>query len=114
MLPRILGAGAVLLLLAAGGAKADGLERFDKLIKPEIKTEHLSYRSAKALGDSGFILEDVTITPPPDQTSKAEPVHIKRITVEDLDFASMEKKKPPSHRAVFDWHVTAYIFIGEP
>jgi (2Fe-2S) ferredoxin len=96
----MLGAGAaVLLLLAAGGAKADGLERFKKLLNAEAG-QVLVFKSAKALGDNGFVLEDVTITPPPEQTSKAEPVQVKRIAVEDLDFASIEKKASPNFARV--------------
>jgi len=102
MLRRIFGAAAAALFLAttAAPAKADGLERFDKLLKPKIQGNALVYKSAKALGDSGFVLEGVTITPPPDQTTKAEPVHIKRIAVEDLDFASIEKNVAPNFARV--------------
>lgn len=98
MLPRAFAAAgaAVLLLAAAVPAQADGLQRFEKLLKPKIEGNALVYKSAKALGDNGFVLEDVTITPPPDQTSKAEPIHIKRIAVEDLDFASIEKNLSPN------------------
>lgn len=100
MSSRILAAGAaVLVLLAAGGAKADGLERFKKLLNADA-AQVLVFKSAKALGDNGFVLEDVTITPPPEQTSKAEPVQVKRIAVEDLDFASIEKKASPNFARV--------------
>jgi hypothetical protein len=101
MLSRILATGtAVLLLLGAGGARADGLDRFEKLMKPKIPAGALTYKSAKALGDNGFVLENVTITPPPEQTSKAEPVQVKRIAVEDLDFASIEKDASPNFARV--------------
>ena len=102
MLPRIFGASAALLLLIVlgGPANADGLDRFEKLLKPKVPPGSLSYKSAKALGDSGFLLEDVTITPPPDQSSKAEPVHVKRISIEDLDFASIEKEVAPNFARV--------------
>lgn len=93
---------ALLLLWVALPAEADGLQRFEKLLKPDIKDNALVYKSAKALGDSGFVLEDVTITPPPDATAgtKAEPVQVKRISVEDLDFASVEKKAAPNFARV--------------
>lgn len=102
MLPRMLSCGAAVLLLLASGAaaKADGLERFEKLLKPKIEGNALTYQSAKALGDSGFVLEDVTITPPPEQSAKAQPVHVKRVTVEDLDFASIEKNLSPNFARV--------------
>ena len=93
---------ALLLLWVALPAEADGLQRFEKLLKPDIKDNALVYKSAKALGDSGFVLDDVTITPPPDATggTKAEPVKVKRIAVEDLDFASVEKKAAPNFARV--------------
>ncbi|MBV8492650.1 MAG: hypothetical protein JO162_04150, partial [Alphaproteobacteria bacterium] len=52
MLLRVFGvAGAALLLLTvAAGARADGLERFDKLLKPKIPPDSMVYKSAKALG----------------------------------------------------------------
>lgn len=93
---------AVLLLLwVALPAEADGLGRFDKVIKPEIPDGALTYKSAKALGDNGFVLDGVVITPPPEKTgAKAEKVEIKRISVEDLDFASLEKQQPPNYARV--------------
>ena len=102
MLPRLLGvaAAAAVLLGSAGVVRADGLERFEKLMKPEFKGKVLAYKNATALGDSGFVLEDVTITPPPEQSSKAEPVRVKRIAVEDLDFASIEKQATPNFARV--------------
>ena len=62
----------------------------------------LTYKSAKALGDNGFVLEGVVVTPPPDKTpgAKAEPVEIKRIAVEDFDFAAVDKKAPPNFARV--------------
>ena len=51
-----------------------------------------------ALGDSGFVLEEVVVTPPPtDKDSKdpPQPINIKAITVEDLDFDAIEKQQPP-------------------
>src|SRR5882762_1903685 len=105
MAKRVLGVGAVALFLLAlvllplaGPARADGLSRFEKTIKPQIPEGALTYKSAKGLGDSGFVLEDVVVTPPPDKTpgSKAEPIQIKRISVEDFDFAALEKQTPPN------------------
>ncbi|HEX3536430.1 MAG TPA: hypothetical protein VHU15_06655 [Stellaceae bacterium] len=100
MLSRILAAGALLLLLVPVGAKADGLDRFNTLVKPKVKHDGLVYKNAKALGDSGFVLEDVTVKPAPEDAAKVEPVHIKRVTVEDLDFASIEKGVSPNFARV--------------
>jgi hypothetical protein len=58
----------------------------------------LSYESGKALGDNGFVLQGVTVTPPPEATEgvKAEPIHVDRVTVEDFDFASYRKNETPN------------------
>src|SRR5439155_12406575 len=55
------------------------------------------YKSAKPLGDNGFVIEDAVVTPPPGATqgAKAEPIEIKRIAVEDFDFAALDKNQPP-------------------
>src|SRR5260221_3592099 len=90
ILGRVLPA-AVLLLWIAASAEADGLGRFEQLIKPELPPGSLTYKSAKALGDSGFVLDGVVVTPPPDKTAgtNAEPIEIKRISVVDLDFPAL-------------------------
>lgn len=78
-------------------AVADGLGRFEKALK-DAPPGALTYKSGKALGGNGFVLEDLVLTPPPDATqgTKAEPIAIKRVTVEDFDFASTEKNEPPN------------------
>lgn len=91
-------AGIAIGLWTVGPAAADGLQRFEKSIKTQLPPDALTYKSSKALGDSGFVLEGVTITTPPDpgkDKDKTEPVQVKRITVDDLDFASIEKQAPP-------------------
>lgn len=85
------------LLVVAGPAFADGLAKFEKLLKPEIPPDALKYESAKAVGDNGFSLQGVVITPPPSGKEKPEPIKIKSITVEDADFDSIEKKAPPTY-----------------
>src|SRR5215468_12323658 len=108
-----LGAAALFLLAIAAPARADGLTRFDQTIKSKIPPGALTYKSAKGLGDSGFLLEDVVITPPPDKTpgSKAEPINVKRISVEDFDFASIEKETPPNFIKV---KVEGIAIAGKP
>ncbi len=101
---RVWGRMAVASLLfcwSALPAAADGLSRFKEAIK-QAPAGALTYKSAKALGDNGFVLEGVVVTPPPDKTpaAKTEPVEIKRITVEDFDFASLDKKAPPNFARV--------------
>ena len=79
-------------------AAADGLSRFEEAMK-QAPAGTLTYKSAKALGDNGFVLEGVVAT---DKTSgtKSEPVEIKRIAVEDFDFAALDKKAPPNFARV--------------
>jgi len=102
---RIIGiALAVMCLapLAAAPASADGLGRFEKSIKAQIPPGVMTYKNAKTLGDNGFVLEDVVVTPPPtdkaadkDNKTPPQPINIKTITVEDLDFDAIEKQQPP-------------------
>ena len=63
----------------------------------------LSYERGKALGDNGFVLENVTVKPPPEASErmateglKTEPIHIDRIAVEEFDFASYHKNETPN------------------
>jgi len=93
-----LAAGALIVLFAAGAAHADGLSKFNELIKAKMPPGALTYKSAKAVGDYGFALEDVVVTPPPDSTggAKAQPIKIHAVTVENIDFDSIAKKAPPN------------------
>ena len=79
-----------------GPALADGLSRFEKAIKPQFPPDSVTYKSSKALGDNGFELDDVTVTPPPSgKDDKPQPVKIKAVTVEALDFDAIDKQQPP-------------------
>lgn len=93
-----LAAGAFILLFAAGAAHADGLSKFNELIKAKMPPGSLTYKNATAIGDNGFELDDVVVTPPPDKTggTKAQPIKIHKITVDDLDFDAVAKQKPPN------------------
>ncbi len=96
---RMMGRVAVASLLfswLAVPAAADGLSRFKEAMK-DAPDGALTYKSAKALGDNGFVLEGVVVTPPPDATpaGKTEPIEIKQIAVEDFDFAAIDKNVPP-------------------
>jgi hypothetical protein len=86
------------ILLAVSPAHADGLSKFNDLIKSKMPPDSLTYKSAKALGDNGFELDDVVFTAPPDATagSKAEPVNIKSIVVDEADFDQIAKQAPPN------------------
>jgi hypothetical protein len=97
-------AAAVWLLAAAGPASADGLSQFKKSIEPQIPAGTFSYKSSKALGDDGFVLQDVVITPPPAadaaKDAKPQPILVKTVTVETLDFDSIEKQQPPLYAKI--------------
>jgi hypothetical protein len=83
--------GAALAFALAGPAEADGVAQFDKLLKPMVPPGALTYKSASALGDNGFVLEGVTVTDTSDGGDKKQPIAIKKITVEEFDFAGFEK-----------------------
>ena len=78
-------------------AAADGLSRFEEALK-DAPPGVLTYKSGKTLGDNGFVLDGVVVTPPADATggSRAEPIQIKRIAVEDFDFGSIDKNVAPN------------------
>ncbi|MGE5270195.1 MAG: hypothetical protein ACM3JG_11045 [Thiohalocapsa sp.] len=84
------------LAMPALPARADGLSRFEAAVK-KADPGTLTYKNAKSLGDNGFLIEDVVLTPPPEKTgAKTEPVAIKRVTIEDFDFAAVDKGRPPN------------------
>ena len=58
----------------------------------------LTYKSAKALGDNGFELDDVVFTPPPDATagSKAEPIKVQEHHRRRGRFRPIAKQAPPN------------------
>jgi hypothetical protein len=92
---RLLPAGLFLLWIVQP-AFADGLAQFEKLIKPQLPPGSLTYKSAEALGDNGFVLEGVTVTEPAEGGEKKQPVAIKKLTVEDFDFAGFQKDQTPT------------------
>jgi len=91
-----LAAAAVILLATALPGAADGVSQFEQKIRPLLPPNSFTYANANALGDNGFVLEDVVVTPPADAIggAEAEPVVIKRVTVEDFDFAGLDKRAP--------------------
>ena len=77
---RIAGAVFLALLLSFGGAWGgpwsgawadDGLQRFEKEIKPKLEFRSLTYAKASALGDKGFVLEGITAVMPRRLRSRA-------------------------------------------
>ena len=79
-------------------AAADGLSRFEEALK-EAPPGVLSYKTGKTLGDNGFVLEDVLVDPEPESKGddKPDPIRIKRVAVEDFDFASATSKATPNY-----------------
>lgn len=93
---RGLAVGAAFAVAFAMPAMADGLSQFEKLLKPQIPPGALTYKSAKAIGDNGFVLEGVTVTDISDGPDQKKPVAIKKITVDEFDFAGFEKDQAPT------------------
>jgi hypothetical protein len=71
----------------------DGLQRFEKELKPQFELKSFTYKSASAKGDSGFVLNDVVAVIPANQATgdKETTVKIDRITVDELDFDRLKK-----------------------
>jgi hypothetical protein len=95
---RILAAAAGLLLAARVlPAAADGLSQFQDMLGQGPRGV-LNYESGTALGDTGFVLDGVTIKPPAEAIEgvKPEAIHIDRVTVDDFDFASYSGNETPN------------------
>lgn len=86
--------GALLVVcLAAAASAQNGLERFEKDIKPQLELKKFTYADARPLGTSGFILNDVVAVVPASEATndKETTVKIERLTVEELDFDRLKK-----------------------
>lgn len=79
--------------LAAGAWAQNGLERFEKELKPQFELKTFTYASASPLGDSGFVLNNVVAVIPanPATGDKESTVKIEKVTVDALDFDRMKK-----------------------
>lgn len=85
---------ALLLIGFATGTWAqNGLERFEKEIKPQFELKTLSYAGAEPLGTSGFVLKDVVAVVPANAATgdKESTIRIAKVTVDDLDFDRLRK-----------------------
>ena len=94
----LLGALVSALLLvgwAAGAAAQNGLERFEKELKPQLELEKFTYRSGRPLGSSGFELEGVEAVVPANAATgdKASTIKIDKVTVRELDFDRLKEGK---------------------
>jgi hypothetical protein len=85
---------ALLLIgFATGSWAQNGLERFEKEIKPQFELKTLGYASAEPLGATGFVLKDVVAVVPanPATGDKESTVKIAKVTVDDLDYDRLRK-----------------------
>jgi hypothetical protein len=91
----------LLMLTGAPAAWADGFSRFQDLLIAKGKADMLRFASGSSLGASGFVLENVVVTPPPDMAGQGKvpvnpgPTRIARVSVEAIDFDSIARDKPP-------------------
>jgi hypothetical protein len=85
---RSIGTFLALLFLSTGAWAENGLQRFEREVKPQLELEKLSYSGAEALGDQGFVLKDVVAVVPatPQTDNKRTTIKIDKVTVEAADF----------------------------
>lgn len=86
--------GALLVVCMAATASAqNGLERFEKDIKPQLELKKFTYADARPLGTSGFILNNVVAVVPASEATndKETTVKIEKLTVDELDFDRLKK-----------------------
>jgi hypothetical protein len=81
-----------LSLFATVPAQAqNGLQRFEKDIKPQLEFKSLTYDKAAPLGDKGFTLSNVVAVVPASATGgKDSTIKIEKVTVEEADFDRMK------------------------
>lgn len=87
-------ASALLALSLATAAWAqDGLQRFEKELKPQFEFKSFTYANAAPVGSSGFVLNDVTAVIPANAATgdKESTVKIQKVTVDSLDFDRLKK-----------------------
>jgi hypothetical protein len=83
----------LLIVLNAMAWAQNGLERFEKEIKPQFELKKFTYAKGAPLGDSGFVLNDVVAVIPANAATgdKESTVKIEKVTVEELDFDRLKK-----------------------
>lgn len=81
-----------LSLFATGQAQAqNGLQRFEKDIKPQLEFKSLTYDKAAPVGDKGFTLSNVVAVMPASATGGQDStIKIEKVTVEEIDFDRMK------------------------
>ena len=83
----------LVLWLATAAWAQNGLERFEKELKPQLELKTFTYANSAPLGSSGFVLNDVVAVIPANAATgdKESTVKIQKVTVEALDFDRMKK-----------------------
>ena len=83
----------LIFVLTTGARAQNGLERFEKELRPQFELKTFTYASASPLGDSGFVLNNVVAVIPanPATGDKESTVKIEKVTVEALDFDRLKK-----------------------
>ena len=83
----------LVLWLATAAWAQNGLERFEKELKPQFELKSFTYANAAPLGNSGFVLNDVVAVIPANAATgdKESTVKIQKVTVDALDFDRMKK-----------------------
>ena len=88
-----------LLVIGCGATSwaQNGLERFEKEIKPQLALKALTYASGSPLGNSGFVLNDVVAVVPANAATgdKESTVKIEKVTVEEIDFDRLKSDAKP-------------------
>lgn len=80
--------------LGQGVSAQDGLQRFERDIKPQLALKQFTYSTAAPLGAAGFVLNNVVAIAPPTSATggKDSTVRIDKVTVEEIDFDRMKKE----------------------
>jgi hypothetical protein len=83
----------LVLWLATAAWAQNGLERFEKELKPQFELKSLTYANGAPLGSSGFVLNDVVAVVPANAATgdKESTVKIQKVTVDTLDFDRLKK-----------------------
>ena len=91
---RVLLLAAALLAFAPVAMAENGLQRFEREIKPQLDVQKLSYRSSEAMGDQGFALSDVVavLPPSPETDNRPSTIKIDKVTVETIDFDNLKDR----------------------
>ena len=85
----------LVLALASAAWSQNGLERFEKELKPQLEFKSFTYANAAPLGNAGFVLNDVVAVLPASAATgdKESTVKIQKMTVDALDFDRIKDAK---------------------